>query len=466
VACGAALAGLPGRATVGARTTADEPQYLLTALSLATDGDLDIADELAARRWRAFHEADLPQQARALPGGVRISPHDPLLPILLVPGVALAGWQGAKVTLALVAGALAALLAWTAIARLGVAPPVAGLVTVVFAAALPLAAYGTQVYPELPAALAVTAALAVLLAPVRPPGAAVVVAACCALPWLGIKYAPVAAVLVGVLLWQLQRGGRRGAVGAVLAVCGAAGVVYVVVHQHIWTGWTVYASADHFGESGQLGVVGFSPDYWARTTRLAGLLIERTFGIAAWQPAWLVVVPAAAAALRFRSGQTMLLVAVLAVGWLTAAYVALTMAGWWMPGRQIVVVLPAAVLLCAWWAGRHRAAALAIGALGVLAWLVLAWEAATGRVTLVFDFYATGNPVYRAWRVLLPDYLAPVAGTWWRHAAWLVVLAVLAAFGWRSTPPRSGVEADDREPPRELGAPQDAPGSPSRWRRW
>jgi len=92
-------------------------------------------------------------------------------------------------------------------------------------------------------------------------------------------------------------------------------VVYVIVHQHVWTGWTVYVSADHFVDSGQLGVMGFSPDY-GRTTRLVGLLLERSFGIAAWHPAWLLLGPAVAAALRVGSGRVLLLVAVLAVGWL------------------------------------------------------------------------------------------------------------------------------------------------------
>ena len=42
-----AAAGIRVPATHGAQTTADEPQYLLTAISLAEDRDLDIADELA-----------------------------------------------------------------------------------------------------------------------------------------------------------------------------------------------------------------------------------------------------------------------------------------------------------------------------------------------------------------------------------------------------------------------------------
>ena len=95
VAVGCA-AGIAVPATHETQTTADEPQYLLTAISLATDRDLDIADELAGGRWRPFH---------ALPGGRRLSPHDPLLPLLLAAPVAVGGWVGAKLAMATMAGA-------------------------------------------------------------------------------------------------------------------------------------------------------------------------------------------------------------------------------------------------------------------------------------------------------------------------------------------------------------------------
>ena len=436
VALAGALAGVPARATYGARTTADEPQYLLTAVSLARDGDLDISDELAGQVWRAFHAADLPQQTRPLPGGVRISPHDPLLPVLLAPGVALGGWVGAKVTLAVLAALLAALLVAVAVTRLAVRPAVAATVTAVLATSVPLAPYGSQVYPELPAALVVGMALAALLGPLRRRRAvAVVVLACCALPWLGVKYAPVAAVLAAALLARLAQQGHLRRAEVVVGALAVAGVAYLLIHHRVWTGWTVYASADHFVGTGELGVVGTAPDHWARTTRLLGLLVERAFGIAAWQPAWLLLVPGTVAGLRARVSGPRLLIAVLAVGWLTASYVALTMAGWWVPGRQIVVVLPAAVLLIAWWADRHRPALLAtavLGAVGVASWLLLAWEASSGRLTLVVDFFATANPWYRLWSGALPDYLAPTAATWWRHGVWLVVVACLAVVGART----------------------------------
>ena len=114
-----AAAGIPVRAAHGAQTTADEPQYLLTAISLAEDHDLDVADELAAGRWRAFHAAPLPEQTRPLPSGRRLSPHDPLLPLLLALPVALGGWVGAKLAMAALAGLLAGLLLWTAVLAAG-----------------------------------------------------------------------------------------------------------------------------------------------------------------------------------------------------------------------------------------------------------------------------------------------------------------------------------------------------------
>src|SRR5215218_7798651 len=172
LAFAAAAAGIAVSATHGTRTTADEPQYLLTAISLAEDRDLDIGDELADGRWRPFHTLPLAEP------------------------VAVGGWVGAKLAMAAMAGLLAALALWTAVRRLGVPIGTAALAVGVSACSPPLAVYGSQVYPELPAALAVLAAVAALLSPAAPGGRATLVVggAVVALPWLGVKYAPVAAV--------------------------------------------------------------------------------------------------------------------------------------------------------------------------------------------------------------------------------------------------------------------------------
>ena len=82
-----------------------------------------------------------------------------------------------------------------------------------------------------------------------------------------------------------------------------------------------------------------------------------------------------------------------------ATWVAVTMHGWWFPGRHVVHALPCAVLAIAWWLDRiARRAALVAWAgvvVGAVSALWLAAEAAFGDVTLVFDPWATTDPVLR-----------------------------------------------------------------------
>jgi hypothetical protein len=95
-----------------------------------------------------------------------------------------------------------------------------------------------------------------------------------------------------------------------------------------------------------------------------------------------------------------------------------------------VVVLPLAVLAVAWWAGRDPRRPLllaAAGGVGVLAELWLVVDGAAGRVTWAVDPMATTNPLYRAWRLALPDHLAMSWWTWALHGAWLAALAAWAA---------------------------------------
>jgi hypothetical protein len=439
----AAMLGIGVRATYAGHVAVDEPQYLLTALSLFEDGDLDIADELAERRWRVYFDRELPVQTEVLPGGRQISPHDPLLPVLLAVPMGLFGWIGAKVALSLFAGALAAAVLWTAIRRFGVPPRIAVPGVALAAASAPFAVYGQQVYPEVPAALAVTIAVAALTGARR--SVPVIAVAVTALPWLSVKYAPVAAVLAVLALWKLWRGSSHGDFGVLAGVLTLMGVVYLGVHRVVWGGWTVYATGDHFQQSGEFGVMGFDPDYADRALRLTGLLVDRGYGLAAWQPGWLLLVPAVAAAVRLRprgaatrpaESPTGILALPLLAGWLTATFVALTMRGNWWPGRQTVVVLPLALLLILWWLARSspnvRRVAVVAGCSGVLAYGWLLVEGYARDLTWVTGFQSVGYPGYRLLRPLLPPYHLPFGEFIALHLAWIAVLALLVHYGWRT----------------------------------
>jgi len=436
VATLAALALLPGEAVRSARTTADEPQYLLSATSLAEDLDLDIADELAAERWRTYHAAQLPRQTEPTADGIEISPHDPGLPVLLAAPVAIGGWIGAKVALALCNGLLAGLLAWTALCRFGVDRRVAVPAVMAFTCAPPLATYGAQVYPELPAAVCIAGIIALAGATRhRRAALATTVSLAVAAMWLSVKYAPVVAVAIAIASWQWwRRGERRDALVAVSALA-VLGVVYVALHARVYGGLTPYAAGDFFAANGgQLSVMGDNPNRLARTQRLSGLLVDRDFGLAAWQPAYLLAVPALGALAVRRPPHWALLGAPLAAGWAVATWVAVTMHGWWWPGRHVVHALPGAVLVVAWWLARLRrgvVVAWVAASVGVVSTLWLAADAALGDVTLVFDPWATTNPVHHLVRPLLPDLRAdrPVDAV--LLALWSVALIAAAALAAR-----------------------------------
>lgn len=440
-----ALSGLGARATYGARTTADEPQYLLSASSLVADGDLDIGNQLDARAYLPYHEITVDTQTRVLEdSGRRVSPHDPLLPVLLAAPMAIGGWIGAKVLLAVLAGITSALTAWVANRRFGVDRITAAIVAVACFSGIPLAPYGTQVYPEIPAALLVLVAVAALTGDMdrSPISGSVALTAIVGLPWLAVKYVPVAAVLGVALLVRSRR--QRKSMLAILGAVVVAGAIYLWAHQVIYSGWTAYASGDHFESTGEFSAVGTDLNILGRSRRLVGLLVDRRFGIGVWSPIWFLLPPAVLASVRVNRrssspdvGRLWVCAAVVGVGWLTATFVALTMHGWWVPGRQVVVVLPiAGVLLARWVAdgGRRLLTAGVLGAIGALNWLWLAVESSTGRRTLVVDFAETSAPLYRLLAPLFPDGMAGGLANDLGLVLWAAVLAGVTWWGSGSDP--------------------------------
>jgi len=430
-------AALPARAEFDTRVTADEPQYLLTAISLGEDRSLDISDELRTRRWRAFHEAPLPQQTKPLDNARRVSPHDPLLPALLALPVALGGWVGAKLAMAMMAGLLAASTVWVAVRRFGVPLVTAALVVVGFSIVPPLSVYGTQIYPELPAALAVVILVGLLTGARAPRAIAWAAVVLALLPWLSIKYAPIVVAGGAWVAVVLVRERRTRALLTLVGIVAMSGVAFLLLHRALYGGWTAYAAGDHF-TTGELSVAGRDPQLDARSVRLVNLFTDQRFGLLAWAPAFVVAVPALGALARRRPAGWSLVGALLMAGWLNATFVALTMHGWWWPGRQIVVVVPLLVLAVAWfvanapWARWWRALLVATTAAGAFTWVWLLVEVLTGRRQLIIDFDQTTAPLYRAWRGALPD------GQTWTGTdravllAWVAVLAGLTAIGWRS----------------------------------
>jgi hypothetical protein len=436
-------AGITIRAADVGAAAVDEPQYLLTAVSLIEDRDLDISDELAQERYREYHEGGLPVQTATLDGGRLVSPHDPLLPVLIAPAMAWGGFLAAKAWLVALAGLVAGGIVYVAATRFAVSVVVATATGAVTGATTPLAVYAHQVYPELPAAAAVLAAVAALVPPAATADRtwsgwriAVLVAAITALPWLSVKYVPLAAGLAALGLWALARvHGRTAAITtAALAVSGG---LWLLAHRRWYGGWTVYATGDTFQDSGEFGVIGFAPDLWGRSTRLIGLLVDRGYGLGAWQPAWLLLPLAVGIVLAARVPHRSALLLPAALGWLSAVFIALTMHGFWWPGRQIVVIVPVLAVLIAvaldrvrGAAGRVvRAVAAAAATVGVAIHLWVLVQAHTGRLMWVLAPDHPAPALLAGWRQLLPDYRRTAMIDWILHGGWVAVAVALVAVG-------------------------------------
>lgn len=451
-----AALGLGVRSTQGGYAAVDEPQYLLSALSLYEDGSLDVGDEIFQRRWVEFHSpGQLPVQTEVLDDGRQVSPHDPLLALILALPMGIGGVVAAKLTLALFAGAVAASTLWIAVRRLALPPAVAVPGVALAAASTPLAVYGQQVYPEVPGALAVLGAVAVLTGSLGRRGVAVLAMCVVALPWLSVKYTLVAVTLalLGVVL-LVRRGAHRSA-GALVAALAVAAAAYLVLHRLIYGGWTVYAAGDHFQGSGEFGVVGFDPNYPGRSIRLLGLLIDRDFGIGSWQPAWLLLLPAVTMMLGRRPPQWTVLLLTLAAGWLTATYLALTMHGFWWPGRQLVVVLPVAVLVVLWWVSRlptlGRLVSAASAGYGVVIYSVVLRDGYAGNTTWVAapDRVDLHSPL--AW--IFPDNRVLADADVVLYGLWTLATIVIVVACWRpGSPRRRGRTSAARPAPAEAAS--------------
>lgn len=152
--------------------------------------------------------------------------------------------------------------------------------------------------------------------------------------------------LLPALLALPMRAGGWAAAKATLALLAralaAAAGLYVAAHLAWYGGLTVYAAGEFFqGHGGEATVVGTDPEYLGRSVRLVGLLLDPKFRLAAWQRAWLLLVPAAAALFAVRAWGP--------AGGVRAAVLAPLAAGWLVATWPLPVVWLAALVALTWW---------------------------------------------------------------------------------------------------------------------
>ncbi len=414
------------RASRSATITGDEPFYLLTTQSLLQDGNLDLRQQYEQRSYTSFfdHPDGLWRQSVPTSDGRLLSPHNPGLSVFVIPGFALAGLAGVQVQLLAIA-ALTFALAYVLIARLTGAALLTWLVTLAIGAGATPFVYATEVYPEVPAALAVVVSLLLLL-DTRPGlwralGLAI---ALTALVWLGVKYVPLAILIAAFFLWKARPSGRAALIG--LAVPSA--VTFVWFHLATFGELTPYSVNTVYAGSSTIEVIDSHVSIDDRLYRLWGLFLDRRFGIARWSPLLLLAIPGFVYLLR-GAAIARLFFGLIAAQILVATFVAITMMGWWFPGRTLMTVFPLfalPIVLLLKGSGRLRLVAAVLASYSLLITATLAYAGHAREVFIAVNPFDIGSPWFRLPGNLFPQYTSWGLETRLLTAGWLI--AAVAAI--------------------------------------
>ena len=293
----------------------DEPFHLVVMESLVGDRDLEIGDDLDLE----LH----PQNQLYAPG--RPLFHSPALGMILLPGYVVAGRSGALVLLALMGAALVVFIARRS-RDLGLNEASVGGLMLMLAMTYPVSTFSTQIWPELPGALAV----AVLLVSAARSGGGrwltlvVAVAAAAVKTRLALLALPIAATV-----W-LRRRPLRGLLAMVLA----SGAVLAV-------GWLTMGHP--FGPYRRLHHL-IPTDSGLAARVVGGLVFDAAGGLAFTAP--LLVAALAGTAMLWRRGGSGERAMLVGCGLTVAALLHSTewYGGGAPPARYLVPMLPAFAL--------------------------------------------------------------------------------------------------------------------------
>ena len=244
--------------------------------------------------------------------------------------------------------------------------------------------------------------------------------------WLGAKYSPLAACLGGLAAFQLAAAGRAALAGTTSIL----GLSYLWFHLQVYGGLTPYSVNLIYAGSSTPELIAQHVEIGNRLYRLLGLWVDREFGLLRWAPVFLLAVPGVVLARRDPGAMRWLLLP-LGVQILVAAFLSITMRGWWFPGRMLIVVVPLLVPLVALGlslAVRARApAALAvILAAGTVSATSGLWSAVSSReVTLAVNPFDAGGWWLEGTRAIWPLYTVYTWETLVLSGIWIAVIAGL-----------------------------------------
>lgn len=376
-------------------TRSDEPHYLLMMESLVRDHDLDLRNDYDAADYADYYPDRLPDRHVIISGPRQLPIRDLGLPLLGALPFAIARRTGLLIVMCVVGAAFAwrgyvllRLLAFSRHAAIGAAA----------AAALlhPVFTYTTQIYPDLPAALAVLV-VAELLA--RPPTVARLAAASAilgALPWLTVRAWFIVVGMGLVVAWIALRPLLGGLTRTRLALVAAGGAPFLaLLGLFVLVDLVMFGvplpNAGYYLIQGQQTVLAFTPQIG-----FPGLFLDRTFGLLSHVPlyalAFFGAVPLYRRARVLRSAG----IVALFLGWLGYLVYIGDIAYWWADGspssRYQLATIAFPMLALAAGIDRLRGELPGLVAKGALVWGVLVTVIFAWRPNLRYDLAVEVEP--------------------------------------------------------------------------
>tara|TARA_B100000686_G_scaffold353171_1_gene457731 strand:+ start:1214 stop:2656 length:1443 start_codon:yes stop_codon:yes gene_type:complete len=418
------------RATNGSSITADEPFYIVTTQSIIEDTDLDLNNQYKEKNYREWfdHPNELWSQSAFTEDGRLLSPHNTGLPIFLVPGFIAAKLTGTQIQM-LITTALTFSVAFLLTLRLTGSLFFSWISTFMVGITPTAFVYSTEIYPEVPAGLALLLSLLIVTRhnSLDIKDTLIILILMNAMIWLGIKYAPLALIVCLVLLLRTTWINRTI---FVFLGCGST-FFYSWFHVINFGGLTPYAINLVYAGSSSVEIFHQHVSVVDRIYRIWGLFIDARFGIARWGFVLFLVVPGIYL-MTLRGWKHQIIAGLIVTQVLIATFVVITMMGWWFPGRTLMTVVPLmSIPIVCMLQVRSRAFQVIFATLAVYTIIMtttLAFAGHAKEIRLAVDPFDMSSPLFQSLANIFPNYTSWTAHTWITTSCWLTVSGALLTY--------------------------------------